>query len=507
AVADEVQSLVIDHPAVENAYLQTGPDISRQNDTPAESIALINLDLLPYQDREHSLVVSEELRERTSHVPGVVVEVRQPEQGPQVGKDVQVELSADRFESAEDAGRLIRAFMETSTIEINGRDIATFMDIEDTQALPGIEWQLEIDRAEVGRYGLSIAEVGAAIQLGTEGLIVDTYRPDDSDEELDIRLRFPADERSVGGLTDINIATPRGNIPLSNFAVRVPQPQVDRISRRDGQRIVDVKANANTSVPGFEVSQDKATAVMQEWLDSGVLQDEIGPGLQWRLRGAAEQTGESSAFFVSAMIAAMFMIGVILLLQFNSFYHAFLTLTAVVFSVFGVLMGIALSGQYISVIMTGIGIVALAGIVVNNNIVLIDTFHGLRKTGLSVHEAAVRTAAQRLRPVLLTTITTIIGLMPMVLEINIDFGAARVGIGNETSDWWVLLSSAIVYGLGFSTLLTLIMTPVMLAAPAVLSHRIAVAYRWAMSKQPEIQRRLQKPSAATEEEPYKTAAE
>ncbi|MEQ8936930.1 MAG: efflux RND transporter permease subunit, partial [Amphiplicatus sp.] len=170
--------------------------------------------------------------------------------------------------------------------------------------------------------------------------------------------------------------------------------------------------------------------------------------------------------------AAMFMIAMILLLEFNNFYHAALTLSAVVLSVFGVLLGIALSGQYLSIIMTGTGIVALAGIVVNNNIVLIDTYQYLRKKGLGVEEAAVRTASQRIRPVLLTTVTTILGLLPMVFEINVDFAAGTITRGSTTSDWWVLLASAVAYGLAFSTLTTLILTPVLLAAPAVFSKRL-----------------------------------
>ncbi|MEM9422924.1 MAG: efflux RND transporter permease subunit, partial [Pseudomonadota bacterium] len=299
------------------------------------------------------------------------------------------------------------------------------------------------------------------------------YRPDDSDEELDIRLRYPAKDRTIDELNRVNLNTPAGSVPLSNFTERVAQTKVDKIDRRDSRRIIEVQGNANTNVPGRTVSQNQATEKIITWLETGVIAREIGPGVEWRVRGAAEKTEESSAFFQGAMVAAMFMIGVILLLQFNSFYHAALTLSAVVLSVFGVLLGIALTGQYISVIMTGVGIVALAGIVVNNNIVLIDTYHALRKAGLDVREAVVRTAAQRLRPVLLTTITTIIGLLPMVFEINIDFAAATIGIGNETSDWWVLLSSAIVYGLAFATLLTLILTPVLLAAPTVIMERLA----------------------------------
>ena len=196
------------------------------------------------------------------------------------------------------------------------------------------------------------------------------------------------------------------------------------------------------------------------------------------MRGADEDTAAAASFFQNAMLAALFMIAMILLLEFNSFYHAVLTLSAVIMSVFGVLLSIALTGQYISIIMTGTGIVALAGIVVNNNIVLIDTYQYLRRKGLAVEDAVVRTAAQRIRPVLLTTGTTILGLLPMVFEINVNFRTGVITHGSTTSDWWVLLSSAVVYGLAFSTILTLILTPVMLAAPSVLRARAPSAFSW-----------------------------
>ncbi len=472
SVASTVEARVSDHPAIEYVYLQTGPNVAQGRDAPSEAIALVYLDLVPYQERDHSLVVLDDLRDMIGVVPGVVVELRQPEQGPPVGKDVQVEIAAANFDDAVAAGILVRQFMEDNVISVDGLEIATYTDVEDNRPTPGIELSMVVDRAEAGRFGATISDVGQTLLLVTDGLIVDTYRPDDSDEEIDVRLRYPVEARTIEELSRITLNTPAGPVPLSNFTEQVAQTKVDKIDRRDSRRIVEIRGNANASVPGHIVNQNQATERMIAWLETGVLADQIGPGVDWRVRGAAESTEESSAFFQGAMVAAMFMIGVILLLQFNSFYHAALTLSAVVLSVFGVLLGIAVTGQYVSVIMTGVGIVALAGIVVNNNIVLIDTYHSLRRAGLDVREAVVRTAAQRLRPVLLTTITTIIGLMPMVFEINIDFGAATVGIGNETSDWWVLLSSAIVYGLAFATLLTLILTPVLLAAPTVIGERI-----------------------------------
>ena len=484
----DVAARIDDHPAIQHVYLQTGPELARGRETPVETIGQVGLTLKDYTEREHSTVVLEQLRERVRNVPGVHVEVRQRAAGPEVGKDAQVEISSLDFDAMVAAAKKARAFMETATIDIDGREVAAYMDQEDTLPLPGIEWAIEIDRELAGRYGLTVQQAGAVLQFVTDGLLIDKYRPADADDEVDIRARYPEDHRNIFALDQVRVQTPQGPVPLSNFVSRVPKPQVDRIIRRDGARIIEVKANGNTRVAGHEVSQDRAIALLKDWLESGALGDDV----TWVMRGADEETAAAASFFGNAMTAALFMIAMILLLEFNSFYHAALTLTAVIMSVFGVLLSIALTGQYISVIMTGTGIVALAGIVVNNNIVLIDTYQYLRRKGLSVEDAVVRTAAQRIRPVLLTTATTILGLLPMVFELSVDFGAGTVGIGSTTSDWWVLLSSAVVCGLAFSTVLTLIITPVMLAAPTVLRARAPAAIDYGRRGVDFVRRRLGK---------------
>ena len=174
---------------------------------------------------------------------------------------------------------------------------------------------------------------------------------------------------------------------------------------------------------------------------------------------------------MKAVAASIFIMFMILVTQFNSFYYTAITLSTVVMSVIGVLIGMLVTGQSFSVIMTGTGIVALAGIVVNNSIVLIDTFQHLRSRGLEVVDAVLRACAQRLRPVLLTTITTIFGLLPMMYQLNVDWFAPAISLGSVTSTWWVQLSTAIIFGLGFSTVLTLILTPVWIAAPALYKAR------------------------------------
>ncbi|MEM9169565.1 MAG: efflux RND transporter permease subunit [Pseudomonadota bacterium] len=467
-IVQEVADRVADHPAIENLYLQTGPQFSRNTDDyPAETIGQVSVDLVYYSERDHSRIILQEFRKRVADVPGVVVEVRQREGGPPIGKDVQVEITSASLDDMFAAARTVRDFAQTATTTVNGREVLTYMDAEDSLPLPGVEWSVEVDRALAGRYGLNVQQAGAALQFVTSGLLVDRYRPDDAEEEIDIRVRYPEDQRTITGLETVRVQTEAGSIPLSNFVQAKPKAQVDRVTRRDGRRIVEIKANGNTRVDGHEVSQDVAIAEMRAFLESGALGDTVS----WAFLGADEETAEALAFLQGAMAAAMFLIAMILLLEFNSFYHAFLTLLSVILSVFGVLLGIALTGQYMSVIMTGVGVVALAGIVVNNNIVLIDTYQSLRKKGLPVENAVLRTAAQRARPVLLTTATTILGLLPMVFELNVNFADGTISRGSTTSGWWVLLSSAVCYGLAFATLLTLILTPALLAAPAVLGRR------------------------------------
>ena len=467
-IVKEAARRVDDHPAIEHIYLQTGPALARGNNMPAETIGQVALDLLDYTQRQHSTIVTQELRDLVQGVPGVIIEVRQREGGPPVGKDVQVEIASPNFDAMLEAAQKVRAYTESATMTVDGVEVAAYMDQEDTLPLPGIEWSVEVDRTLAGRYGLSVQQAGGVLQFVTDGLLLDKYRPDDADDEVDIRVRYPEEYRNIFALDAVRVQTPQGSVPLSNFVTRTAKPQVDRIVRRNGQRIIEVKANGNTRVKGHEVSQDQAITNMKDWLETGAL----GDGVTWVMRGADEETVAAASFFQGAMAAALFMIAMILLLEFNSFYHAFLTLTSVILSVFGVLLGIALSGQYISIIMTGTGIVALAGIVVNNNIVLIDTYQYLRRKGLAIESAVVRTAAQRVRPVLLTTVTTILGLLPMVFEISVNFAKGTITHGSTTSDWWVLLSSAVVFGLAFSTLLTLILTPVMLAAPTVMRKRM-----------------------------------
>ncbi|MFT6559687.1 MAG: multidrug efflux pump [Sneathiella sp.] len=219
-----------------------------------------------------------------------------------------------------------------------------------------------------------------------------------------------------------------------------------------------VKANVREGV-----LVDNKVQEIQNWL---INEANIDPAVNFTFKGEDEEQKKAQAFLGKAFGVALFMMAIILVTQFNSFYHAFLILTAVIMSTIGVFVGLIVTGQPFGIVMTGVGVISLAGIVVNNNIVLIDTFAHLRRQGMDAMEAILRTGAQRLRPVMLTTVTTIFGLLPMAMQVNIDFFTREVVTGAPSSQWWVQLSTAVAFGLTFATALTLIVTPSLLMVGA-----------------------------------------
>ncbi len=416
------------------------------NNEPRDMIGRIDLEFPEWEDRTiRASTVEDEVRRRLETVEGLRTEVRQPQGGPGQGKDIEIEVRGRTPAAAASATDRVVTYL---------RNLDSVIEVEDSRASPGLEWNLDVDRELAGRFGADMTTIGAAVQLVTNGILVGQYRPDDSIEEIDIRVRFPREDRGLGALKRVRVFTTEGAVPISNFVTRTPAPKVDEIRRRDGSRVIDVKAN---TAEGFNTS-DAVTAI-REWLD-----EQTFANAQIDFGGSQQDTAEAMGFFVTAMIVGLFLIAFILLVQFNNFYHVLLTLSAVIFSVIGVMLGFVLTGNYISVIMTGTGIVALAGIVVNNNIVLIDAFQRFRERGMGVEAAALKTAVQRMRPVLLTTLTTMIGLSPLMFGLSVDYLDGQIRNGGPSVGWWGPFASAIIYGLGFSTVITLLLTPAMLAA-------------------------------------------
>jgi len=462
AIGTEIERRVRDIEGVESVYTvagsaaggAAGDGISGPSNIPTDTVAKVYTELLPYDERPSVLSIMEEMNKRVADMPGIFVEVTATDNGPPIGKDVGIELRSDDPVSLREATLKVRAHLNS---------MESMAQVEDTLPLPGVEWEIDVDRAEAGRLGLDVGRIGAAVQLITEGALVGQYRPLDAEEEVDIRVRYPADYRDLNQLDRLRIQTPNGALALTSVTTRTPRIRQDKIERRDQAIVYEVKANA---AEGY--APNEQVTLLKDWIKT---EANLPAGVQVRFLGQDEENAAAAQFFQAAAMAILLMMGVILLLQFNSFYHVFLTLFAVVLSVFGVLLGLSFY-PYISMILTGTGVIALAGIVVNNNIVLIDAYQSLLKRGFNPVEAATRTAAQRLRPVVLTTLTTVIGLMPLVLGWQADiFSGFFSTKGSATSDIWAPISYVLVCGLGFATILTLILTPVLLAMPFVLKTR------------------------------------
>ncbi|WP_428696481.1 efflux RND transporter permease subunit [Stappia sp.] len=468
-LVDDVEREVLQVAGIKNVVMAVttaggstgGGMLGGAQDKPADVIAELNIELADFCCRRKAEDIFAEIRERTAPLPGIKVEVRKIEGGPPTGKDVRLQITSTSYDDLTAAISKVRNHLDT---------MGGLQDHEDSRPLPGIEWQITIDREQAGRFQAGIGSVGSMVQLVTNGVLIGKYRPDDSEDEVDIRVRLPEAERTLDRFDSLRLQTPLGQVPLSNFIDRAPQQKVTSITRRDGLYAMDVKANiipteTITTTEGVTrpLTPDDKVQELQTWLDTQSWPDNIF----LKFRGADEDQKESGEFLMKAMVGSLFLMFIILVTQFNSFYQSFLTLSTVIMSVFGVLLGMALTGQKFSIIMTGTGVVALAGIVVNNAIVLIDTYNRFREDGIEPVEAVLKTSAQRIRPVLLTTTTTIAGLIPMATQINFDFFERIIAKGSITAVWWVQLSTAIISGLAFATILTLIVIPTMLALPTV----------------------------------------
>ncbi|MCV6576075.1 MAG: efflux RND transporter permease subunit [Cohaesibacter sp.] len=469
ALVKQVEDIVLSTSGVRDVVTTSTPSGSSgggfnalgSNNKPNDTIGTLSMELNDYAVRRKANDIFADIRQKAALIPGIRTEIQKVQGGPPTGKDITLQITSSSYDKVVATTAIVRKHFD---------QMAGLIEQEDDRPLPGIEMELAIDREEAGRYNAAIAPVGAMVQLVTNGVMIGKYRPDDTDDEVEIRVRLPQEQRNLDQLSQLKLITPNGQVPISNFIKIEPKQKVSTITRRDGFFAMNVKA---TVVQDDGTTVDAKVQEIQAWLDSQSWAD----GVVFKFRGADEEQKESGIFLMKAAVGALFIMAMILITQYNSFYQTFLTLSTVILSIFGVLLGMLITGQKFSIIMTGTGVVALAGIVVNNAIVLIDTYNRFRHDGIDVVEAIVKTAAQRIRPILLTTITTIAGLVPMATEVNFNFFERIISVGSITATWWVQLSTAVISGLAFSTILTLVLIPVLLAFPTV---TLLPAGRWIM---------------------------
>ena len=395
------------------------------------------------------------LKSSTNDLPGIFVEVAPDLGGPSFDNPIELSIYGNTEKDVNKAVDIVEKYMR--------KDMKGLINIFSSKSYPSVEWSVEVDKQKAAQLGVNVGDVGALVQMLTNGFKVGEYRPDDAKDEVEIRARFPQSDRTITGIRNLNVTTTKGLVPVSSFIKVVPKENRQTVNRKNGKFFQEVGAG---TLDESEVSNKV------EELDNWLKDASLGQGVTYEFSGMAEETEDVNKFMISAGITAVFIMLLMLLTQFNSFYQSFIILSSVTISFVGVLLGLLITGMPFSTTMTGLSIVTLAGIVVNNNIVLIDTFNKLKEEAPHLEKSIhiINACKQRLRPILLTSLTTIFGLMPLAMGISLDIISRDILFGSRIVDWWSNLAVSIVFGLGFSTFITLILTPAVLALPYALRN-------------------------------------
>lgn len=382
------------------------------------------------------------LRHRFEDIAGAQVRINVEEQGPPAKPPVNVELSGDDFGLLAQLAQRVVGIVE---------NVPNAVDVRDDYEKGKPEIQVRVDRQQALLTGLNTRFIGETVQAAIQGRKAGDYR--EGDEEYDVTVRFPqAFREDVAKLSSLTMVNLQGQpVPFSAVASLEQGAGLGVVLRIDRKRTVTVSAEVENRT-GKEVLDDVKLALKDFALP---------PGYTIAFTGENEDMEETEAFLGRAFVVAVFLIALVLVSQFNSLVQPFIILTSVLLSLAGVFLGLYVYNMSFGVLMTGIGCISLAGVVVNNAIVLLDFINQLRAQGVSTNEAVVQAGMTRFRPVMLTAVTTVLGLVPMAQGISYDFFKWKWVVGGESSQWWGPMAVAVMFGLSFATLLTLIVVPVL----------------------------------------------
>ena len=426
-------------------YSKAGDIGNIKTELPKDTVGVIQLEFVDWQLRRKSKVILEDVRKKVAAIDGMNIQIIAQQNGPKSTKPIEINISSGSNDTTlAFTNKLINA-MAT---------IGGFKDTEDSRPIPGIEWHVDVDRKLAAKYSLSNNDIGSAIRMITDnGYKISTYYREDVDDEIDIVVRLPEKYRIASEIGKLRIANTSGySLPLSTFVKVTPSQRVDEIKRVDRKNVITIRSD----VAAGALVDDRVKQI-QKWLETN--KDD---GVEVTFKGDTEKQKETADFLPKAFTAALAMMFMIMLIQFNNFYHTLVVMSAVFLSTVGVLLGLILSWQPFGVVMCGVGVIALAGIVLNNNILFIDTYQRLRADGHDVRDSIIRSGIQRLRPILLTATTAVLGLLPMVFGLSFDFLDRSISYDSPSSQWWRQLSASIAGGLTFATVLTLFFTPCLL---------------------------------------------
>jgi multidrug efflux pump subunit AcrB len=405
----------------------------------------VGIQFIDLEDRlTESSMSLEEIRERVKNIPGAKITLAEQEEGPPTGAPINIEIAGDDFEIL---GRIAKTIRETIA------NIPFVVDIKDDYVEGTPTVRIKVDRQKAALFGLYTDNIGSALKTAYNGLDVSNYREGDEDYDITVQLS-ETNRRVIDVLRELMLPTPSGKmVPLTTLARIEFAGGLGDIVRINHERVVTVKANVDENkIPG-PVARAQAEKLLK--------MVPIPPGYRISFTGEFEFQQESEDFLSKAFAIALFLIFLVLVTQFNSVAQPFIIMTAVILSLGGAFLGLTVLNSPFGIIMTGVGVISLAGVVVNNGIVLIDYINKLRQRGFELRDAVVAAGATRLRPVLLTAVTTILGLLPMVTGVSYDFRKLAISWVSESSQWWRSMAIVVIFGLMVATFLTLVVVPVL----------------------------------------------
>lgn len=443
-ITKSVEKRILDMKSEVKVFYAKSGNFEKSDSIPQNTIGIIELELADWKTRRKADAIFDDMKKRVAGIDGIDVEILAQRDGPPQLKPISVNFSSRNFKQVPSFVKKVEAAMD---------QMGGFKDVEDTSSTPGIDWLVNVDRELAAMFKLNTEDVGNHLRLLSDGFKVSSFRPDYADDEVDIVLRLNKESRKINEIEKINIVNSQNDsITLTNFAAKKAAKKVSHILRMDRSNVITIKADVQKGV----LVDDKVKQLAR-WLE-----ENVEDGITYKFKGESEDQNETSSFLAKAFPLAFMMMFMIMLIQFNSFYHTIVVMSAVFLSTVGVLLGLIVTWQPFGIVMCGIGVIALSGIVLNNNILFIDTYQYLRKHGHDVEDSIIRAGIQRLRPILLTAATAILGLLPMILGLTINFFTREISYDAPSSQWWRQLSTSIAGGLAFATVLTLFFTPCLL---------------------------------------------
>ena len=440
-ILQEIEQKISDIRGIKFIYIKAGLfDYSLDVDN---IIGKIQIELKKWSIRRKSEKILNEIKSKLQDVKGIIIDITEEKMKPVIGKPIRIDISSYDITKVNDMTNKVISIMNNSL---------GFENITDNRSSLEIEWKVSIDKNKAIKSGIDVSIIAKFVKMIAEGVLLNSYHPDNVNDEVDIIMRFPKEYRNLNTLGNLFISTSHGYTAVSDFIVHQAQLKEGGINHINGMRTVSVVA---------DLSKGYLLKRMIDFLNQK-FKDNFDPEVSVEVKGEIKDQEESQRFLIKAFFIVTILIMLILTTEFNSIYDTLIIMTAIFLSTTCIFFGFFITDHVFSIVMGGVGVIVLAGVIVNNNILLLDAFYINMKAKCSKKEAIARAALSRVRPILLTVITGIVGLIPMILHISCDFINRQIVYNSPSSQLWFELSYTIATGLCLATIITLFFTPALL---------------------------------------------